>query len=275
MQRLRDDRAVPIKALMALACLALCSTAQGLPTGDLSTAKGSVLIHYCRALYLDELFRKEWNLDRSQRIANRYFRSRTRSQLRSQLMPVLNSLHRATYSYVAVAYVLAYYGVNVTENVKGITYALDFYTSKPRKVTKEEEQEIEKECEPRGDLAQDNAVDAIRRIYERHPSDRLWVITLQAWTNTHSASEGPDEELADAFLRHPAPLLRAWTRVEPDLGWLAHELAFYGYDGQWKSPPDYTRVRTVLRRLMRSKDHTIAHLAVKLRRAFVKAVKDA
>src|SRR5205807_1978525 len=151
---------------------------------------------------------------RERRSAAQYFRSLTRSQLRHRLEPLRKSLYRGTFAYSSVAFVLAYYGIDVIQNAGRVLYAFHLPSSGSPSALEKDREEREKEWEA-GEATSDYVVGAIQRIYRRHPSDTLWALTLQAWRESGSASEAIPGELTEAFLRYPAPLLRAASRVLP------------------------------------------------------------
>ncbi len=264
-----------------LACL-MFSPPSIVLAADRQPASIATLIHYCRALYLgDHAVGDGWHIPEEQRVARRYFRARTRPGLSSQLVPIRRSLHAGTYSYAAVAYTLAYYGVDVFRNVKRICTILDIPDSIVNPRTKRDRDEIERENAPDIDLGPDDAVEAVRRIYEKYPSDEIWVIALTAWDRSGIASEGPPDDFTTAFFRHPASLLRAAVRVRSvnggdSLQELSSVLAQYGFDRTAKDPgdhPQYSRVRGLLRRLRHSKDHVVSLAAERLSRAFAKEIQ--
>lgn len=203
---------------------------------------------------------------REYRAATKVFNLLPRQVFERRLVPLRKSLYRGTIAYTSVAYVLAFYDVDVVENCRRMLYAFDVPPTTPEAVR---DAEIERYAPWCGDL-----FDAVNQVYKRHPSDRILAMVLKL------QSDGEDwcDEQATLFFLNPSAVLRVSNRIgRIDL--LATEiLPRYAADysrvhaGKAKGP-DYSRIRAILDRMIQSSEREVARAARSCRVLFEKALK--
>ncbi len=176
------------------------------------------------------------------RAAQRYFEGLTEKQLHAEIEAIRRNQTRGSLGYRSVSYVLAFYGIDVIQNAQRVMYEWlypDVFGDEPRT----------KQADP--------TPDAVKRIYQRHPSDDLLAKMLLVARQNRVTHDEPQILLADLFIDYPNAMLRAAALRSPeirDTSLSALAKALEGYAG-------YRRVQRILRDLGQSPERGMARAA--------------
>lgn len=132
------------------------------------------------------------------RAAHRYFDAKTEAQLRSELETLRRNQARGSFGYRSLSYVLAYHGVDVVINAQRVMYNWLY-------------PDVFGDEQPKGKQA-DPTAEAIKRIYQRNPSDDLLGKVFYVVRQNRVNSEDPAILVADLFVSRPVALIRAANR---------------------------------------------------------------
>jgi hypothetical protein len=217
------------------------------------------LLVYCRGMYA-------YKPDMS---AGRYFARLRPAQIQRQLVPLRQSLRRGSPAYSSVAYVLAYYGIDVEQNVKRLLLVWNPPRALPSGAWPGQERD--------GFNGVEVSLPCVERLYKRHPQ-RGVLRQLLTFDRDGTASEGPDYYVTDMFLAYPLPMLRAAGEGgDGAMRQLAESVAWAGvqenpkHKGQWD---DYSKVYAAIRRAEHQGDPSLKKVTCRFRRMFEKAIRN-
>ncbi len=176
------------------------------------------------------------------RNALRYFDGKTEAQLRRELESLRREQTRGSLGYRSLSYVLAYYGVDVLINAQRVMYNWlypDVFGDEPKN----------RQADP--------TAEAIKRIYQRNPSDDLLGKVFFVVRQNRVNSEDPSVLVSDMFVQYPTAMLRAsivrsGESRDASITTLARILNEYN---------GYRRVQRILKDLTQSEERGISSAA--------------
>lgn len=127
------------------------------------------------------------------RTAQHYFDGKPEAQLRRELEALRRDQTRGSFGYRSLSYVLAYYGVDVIINAQRVMYNWlypDVFGDEPKS------------------KLPDTTAEAIKRLYQRNPSDELLGKVFYVVRQNRVNSEDPSILVSDMFVQYPTALLR-------------------------------------------------------------------
>ncbi len=176
------------------------------------------------------------------RAAQRYFDGKSEAQLRRELENLRREQTRGSFGYRSLSYVLAYYGVDVIINAQRVMYGWlypDVFGDEPK--TKQN----------------DPTAEAVKRIYQRNPSDDLLGKVFYVVRQNRVSSEDPSILVSDLFVQYPVALLRAAIVRSAD----NREASVTALARLLNEYTGYRRVQRILKDLVQSEERGVSRAA--------------